>query len=36
MCFIYVSRFIINYLNIDIKLRAKTNAILGRRKYRTS
>jgi hypothetical protein len=31
-----VSRFIISYLILDIKLRAKMNVILGRRKYRTS
>jgi hypothetical protein len=26
VCVLYVSRFIIIYLNIDIKLKAKTNA----------
>jgi hypothetical protein len=33
MCFIYVSKFIIIYLNIDIKTKAKTNTIFGRRVY---
>jgi hypothetical protein len=30
MCFIYVSKFIIIYLNIDIKPRAKINTNLER------
>jgi hypothetical protein len=33
MYFIYVSRFIITYLNIDIKIRAKTTTILKQREY---
>jgi hypothetical protein len=33
MYFVYVSRFIIVHLNIDIKPRAKTTNILGLRDY---
>jgi hypothetical protein len=33
MCFIYVSKFVVIYLNMDTKYGAKMNNKIGRREY---